>query len=134
MNGNIDLANKPPIVVSEQDFDRLVALLDSLDRQQPVAAQELQAELDRAQIAPDDAMAPDVVRIGSTVVFVTAGAEPRRVTLVFPQAADIAQHRVSILSPVGAALLGLAPGQSIPWLGPDGRAHELTVLEVLPPA
>ena len=134
MNETMNLTNKPPIVVSEHDFDRIVALLERIDRGAPPTAQELQAEIDRAQIAPTAAMAPDVVRIGSPVSFVTDGAAPRRVTLVFPQEADIAQHKVSILTPVGTALLGLSPGQSIPWTGPDGRAHELTVLEVLPPA
>lgn len=134
MNEKIDIKNKPPIIVSEGDFDRIVALLESIDRPVPAAAEELQAEIDRAQIAPAASMKPDVVRIGSTVSFVTAGTAPRRVTLVFPHEADIAQHKVSILSPVGTALLGLSPGQSIPWTGPDGRAHELTVLEVAPPA
>ncbi len=134
MNGNIDIRNKPPIVISEGDFDRIVALLETVDRPVPPGAQELQAEIDRAQIAPVETMAADVVRIGSTVNFVTAGAEPLRVTLVFPHEADIALHKVSILSPVGTALLGLSPGQSIPWTGPDGRPHQLTVIEVLPPA
>lgn len=134
MNENIDITNKPPIVVSEGDFDRIVALLENFDRQLPPAAQALQAEIDRAQIAPLGAMAADVVRIGSTVRFVSGGGEPMRVTLVFPQEANIDQQKVSILSPVGTALLGLSTGQSIPWQGPDGRAHELTVLEVSPPA
>ncbi len=134
MNRITDPKGKPPIFVSEGDFDRIVALLEDVGKQFPVAAQELEAEIERAQIAPLAAMAADVVRMGSTVEFLTQGAQPMRVTLVFPQEADIAQHKVSILSPVGTALLGLSKGQSIPWFGPDGRPHTLTVLDVSPPA
>jgi regulator of nucleoside diphosphate kinase len=60
-------------------------------------------------------------------------AENRRGKLVYPGDADIAKGFLSILSPIGTALIGLAAGQSIRWSGHDGRPHELTVLAVEPP-
>ena len=56
-----------------------------------------------------------------------------RVTLVFPGEADIAQGKISILTPIGAALIGLSAGQSIDWTARDGRIHRLKVESVEAP-
>jgi regulator of nucleoside diphosphate kinase len=53
---------------------------------------------------------------------------------VFPGDADISTNRVSVLTPIGTALLGLSTGQSIRWKTRDGREQELTVIGVEPPA
>jgi regulator of nucleoside diphosphate kinase len=77
----------------------------------------------------------NVVGMGSTVTFQSDGDRKRRVTLVFPVAEDIAESRVSVLTPIGTALIGLSEGQSIEWSARDGRRHQLTVLAVeRPPA
>ena len=81
-------------------------------------------------IVPDDQVPSGLVRMGSTLSFRTDTGQERRVTLVFPQDADIAQGKVSVLTPVGAALIGLSVGQSIDWRGRDGRVHRLTVASV----
>lgn len=52
----------------------------------------------------------------------------RTTTLVFPGDADISEEKVSVLTPIGTALLGLSTGQSMRWLARDGREHELTVI------
>jgi regulator of nucleoside diphosphate kinase len=70
--------------------------------------------------------------MGSIVEF-SSDAGQRRVTLVYPVEADIAEGRISILTPIGAALIGLSQGQSIAWTARDGRRHRLTVLEVRQP-
>jgi regulator of nucleoside diphosphate kinase len=54
----------------------------------------------------------------------------RRVAVVYPHEADLAAHRISVLTPIGAALIGLSPNQSIEWLSPAGERRSLTVLEV----
>ena len=56
-----------------------------------------------------------------------------RAELVYPGRADISEGRISIMTPIGAALIGLAEGQSIAWTARDGKAHRLTVLKVDPP-
>ena len=73
---------------------------------------------------------PEIVRMGSTLRFTTDAGEDRTVTLVFPAEADIAEGRISVLTPIGIALVGLAAGQSMDWTARDGRVHRLTVESV----
>ncbi|KIV60880.1 Regulator of nucleoside diphosphate kinase [Rhizobium sp. UR51a] len=60
----------------------------------------------------------------------TEGGARRSVTLCYPGLADIERSMVSVLTPIGAALLGLSPGQQIEWSGRDGQSHMLTILDV----
>ncbi len=121
---------KPDIVVSEDDYDRLNGLARAALGRTPEIARELLAELDRARVVDTAMMPPDVVRMGSLVHFGLDDSEPRWARLVFPIQADIAAGRISILTPVGTALLGLAAGQSIMWAARDGRPQQLSVLAV----
>jgi regulator of nucleoside diphosphate kinase len=98
----------------------------------PDTAEELLSELDRAKVVADDSVPRDVVRMGSVVEY-SSGNDRKRVSLVFPQEADIASGKVSVLTPVGAALIGLAKGESITWTARDGSNHELTILSVEQP-
>jgi regulator of nucleoside diphosphate kinase len=124
----------PKIVVSETDHERLTELaLAALDRL-PEIAEELLAEMDRAKIVRGDAVPAGVVRMGSTVTFQTEDAHETRVTLVWPAQADFERGRLSIMTPVGTALIGLSEGQSIEWTARDGRRHHLTVRKVEVPA
>ena len=87
-------------------------------------------EIDRARIVSDRSMRAAFVRMGSTVTYVVDGNPGRTVTLVYPADADIEDGRISITTPVGTALIGLKAGQSISFLTGNGRAHDLTVIEV----
>ncbi|GIK87623.1 MAG: hypothetical protein BroJett026_31040 [Betaproteobacteria bacterium] len=70
--------------------------------------------------------------MNSTVLFEDETTGKRReVTIVFPQDSNAAAKRVSVLAPVGTALLGLAVGQSILWPFPDGTSHCLRVLRIV---
>jgi regulator of nucleoside diphosphate kinase len=120
----------PRIVVTQTDHERLTDLaLATLDRS-PEVAEELLAEMERAKVVSAASLPANVVRMGSTVSFRTETDQARRVKLVFPADADLEQGRLSILTPVGAALIGLSEGQSIAWTARDGRRHELTVTSV----
>ena len=88
-------------------------------------------ELDRAKVVPQKKLPADVVRMGSTVEFSSNDGHERKVTLVYPGEADIAQGKISILTPIGTALIGLTPGQSMSWTARDGKAHELSVISVI---
>ena len=121
---------KPTIIVSDRDQSRLTTLAtDALERF-PQAAQELLSEMERAAVVNAEAVPPNVVQMGSGVVFRSDNGETRRVRLVFPGQADIAAGRISILTPIGAALIGLSEGQSIAWKTRDGRLRQLTILAV----
>lgn len=124
---------KPAITVTRTDSERLWRLAESFVGRNPVVAEELLAELERARVVDDGRIAADVVRMGSSLRFSSDLGENRNVTLVFPGEADIAEGKVSILTPIGVALIGLSEGQSIDWSARDGRTHRLTVESVQPP-
>ena len=125
---------KPKIVVTESDLERLTGLATAALERIPEVAEELLNEMDRAKVVSPKQMPADVVRMGSILEFRSDTAQQRRVQLVFPGEADIEQGRISILTPIGTALIGLAAGQSIAWTARDGRQHTLTVLTVEQPA
>lgn len=118
---------RPPIVVAEDEHERLVTLaLSALDR--APGAVDLFTELSRAKVV---AKLPEhVVGVGSVATFEYDGSTYRDYELVDPHRADIAQQRISVLTPVGAMLLGLSAGQSIEWVGPDERPHKVAVEDV----
>jgi regulator of nucleoside diphosphate kinase len=124
----------PPIKVTRSDHERLSRLADALSAASSSVADRLFAELDRARVVDDARIAADVVRMGSTLRYTSDTGEDRTVTLVFPGDADIAEGKISILTPIGVALLGLSAGQSIDWTARDGRVHRLTVENVEVPA
>ncbi len=130
MSKTPNLNSKPPLIVSSTEHPKLVTLAGLADRTNPAVAEELLAEMDRAMIVDDHAMPSHVVRIGSIVDFRSNSAQSGRVTLVYPHEADIAFNNVSVLTPIGAALIGLSVGQSITWITSDGRERELTILNV----
>jgi regulator of nucleoside diphosphate kinase len=121
----------PEIIVGVVDFTRLRGLAHAALARTPELAEDLIAEMERATIL-DEAQVPNtVVRMGSEVEFESDdGRQRRRVTLVFPADADITQGKISVLTPIGTALIGLSQGQSIKWNTRDGREQELTVLAV----
>jgi regulator of nucleoside diphosphate kinase len=126
-------AVKPRIVVSDNDFKRLTDLaLGAIDRF-PEVAQELEIEMGRAEVVQEASVPANVVRMDSIVEFRTDSAQQRRVKLVFPGEADISQDKISVLTPIGVALIGLAAGQSITWTARDGKQHTLTVIAVEQP-
>lgn len=126
-------AGKPMIVISDVDHRRLSDLAAGAFTLFPDIAEALQSEMDRAEVVAAEAVPSDAVRMGSIVEFRSDAGRCRRVTLVFPPEADIAANRVSILTPIGTALIGLSAGQSIRFATYDGRQHVLTVLRVEQP-
>jgi regulator of nucleoside diphosphate kinase len=122
---------KPRITMSEDDHRRLMAVAGGNHASD--AANDLLDEIERARVVPAQKLPPQVVRMGSTVTYRPDAGEDRKVTLVFPPEADISEGRISVLTPIGTALIGLSQGQAITWQARDGRKHVLTVLEVIDP-
>ncbi|AOF91746.1 nucleoside diphosphate kinase regulator [Sinorhizobium sp. RAC02] len=123
-------SRRPAITIARSEHARLSNLADMLAARDPHAAEQLAAELDRAKILDDARMAPGIMRMGSIAEF-RIDDEPAQIAeLVFPKDADISRKRISVLTPVGAALLGLSAGQSIEWAARDGRVRRLTVVSV----
>ena len=115
----------PAITLRSDDFDALDRLVGDLPGSGPAGL--LQQELDRAKVCDDADMPRDVVGLNRWLHYADdRHPEVRRVQLVLPREADIDAGRVSILSHVGAGLIGLKEGQSINWPGPSGETRKLT--------
>lgn len=124
---------KPPLIVGDADHRHLVSLALAMEKSSPDVSERLLAELDRAKVVPQRKVPADTVQMGSTVLFSTDSAGERRVTLVLPGEADINAGRISVMTPIGAALIGLTTGQSIRWQARDGREQKIAVLSVEQP-
>ena len=109
----------PAVLVSRLDCERIEALLDS-PASRAVDTRALREELDRARIVEPTQMPADVITMNSTARLAFGEGEERELTLVYPRDADGRADRVSILSPVGSAMLGLRVGDSIHWPAPGG--------------
>ena len=121
---------QPVITVTENDYNRIDALLDKTGDRVP-GIRELRAELGRAEVVAAAQMPADVVTMNSIVIFENSDSgKSLELTLVYPKDIDGSAGKVSILAPVGSALLGLAVGQTIQWQLPGGNDLKLKVLEV----
>jgi regulator of nucleoside diphosphate kinase len=122
--------NSPSITISKLDLQRLDKILDPL--RYPIDLLEaLENEIDRARIVGHKRIQPNVVTMNSKLrVLDETTSREFVVTLVYPQDAG-APGTVSVLAPVGMALLGLKTGQRIEWSSPQCRPLKLKVLELL---
>lgn len=123
----------PDIKITSRDLARLESLLQE---HAPIrswkAVAFLTGEMKRATIIADDEAEPTRVTIGTRVAFREDDRnETTVVTLTLPGARDLYPDAISILTPAGAALIGLSVGQSIPYAAPDGRVKTITVTKVL---
>ena len=125
----------PPITLSSLDLRRLEALLDTPAQRGSAAARALEQELGRATVLPPENIPADVVTMNSAVACVDDfSGETHELTLVYPNDADATAGRVSVLAPVGNALLGLTLGQEIDWQAPGGRPLRVRVTAVRHPS
>ena len=123
---------RPAIIINEFDAERIDRLLEQPAYANSPVANALNDELDRAQMCAPEAMPHDVVSMNSQVRFrdLTTGEERVR-TLVFPAQMTDSSSQLSVMAPVGAALLGLRTGSTIHWELPGGASAHLEVLELL---
>lgn len=122
------------IHMNAAECDALFDLALSVQRDHPQLAEMLMAELVRAELHEPGALPANTVVMNASIVFVDEGSGTQRtVHLVYPQDADIDAGRVSILTPVGAALIGMTAGNSIFWPDRDGRGRNLRIVRVTPP-
>lgn len=123
--------NEPPITVTERDLERLQKLLETESNRALPGIDMLLNELNRATVVESEEIDPEVVTMNSTVRFVEEGSNKAyELKLVYPRQAGEA-GAVSVLAPVGSALLGLSVGQKIRWQVPGGRDVRLRVVAVI---
>jgi len=123
--------NSTRIVLTSRDFDRLERLLESLPADAFPGKSALESELRRADVVEPERIPPNVVTMNSTVRFTIAeSGEEFRLTLVYPKDAQGEPDRISVLAPVGSALLGLGVGDEIQWSRPGGGMSTVRVIDV----
>ncbi|MCC7462331.1 MAG: nucleoside diphosphate kinase regulator [Gammaproteobacteria bacterium] len=122
----------PPITLSSADAAQLESMLRSLSGKQIPNTEDLQLELDRANVVKPEDMPHDVVTMNSTVLFrmESTGAE-FSLTLVYPSGVGDGTGKISVLAPVGSALLGLREGDEISWPKPGGGFLKVRILKVV---
>jgi regulator of nucleoside diphosphate kinase len=125
---------RPQIHMIDTEAERLSELALSIEIAMPQVGDLLLRETTRAKLHRAANMPADVVTMGAEVEYRDeASGVARIVTLVWPQDADIAAGRISILTPIGAGLIGLREGQQILWPDRDGRERNLTIVRVSQP-
>jgi len=114
-----------PVIITRTDFEILNSYVKNLHGMQVNEREnfsKLSGELKKAQIVEDDSMSPDIVRLGSTVVIKDlVTRRDMTITIVLPLKADIKQKKVSVLAPIGTALIGFRKGQTVSWNVPSGK-------------
>ncbi|MBL8498558.1 MAG: nucleoside diphosphate kinase regulator [Nitrosomonas sp.] len=123
---------KPKIVLSSLDAERLENLMDSLTDEIFPGKKDLEEELARADVVDPRDIPATVVTMNSTVRFkVESLSDEFSLTLVYPKDSNAANGKISILTPVGSALLGLSQGDHIEWPKPDGGLLNVCIEEVI---
>lgn len=126
------MLKKPKVIISSLDAERLEKLIDALPDTAFPGKKDLEAELARAQIVAPKDVPPTVVTMNSTVRFeVESSHDEFQLTLVYPKDIDASGEKISILAPVGSALLGLSQGDEIEWPKPGGGVLRVRIKEVV---
>ena len=134
MSGPRQRRARPAILLADSEADALFELALRSRQRHPLSAGLLLEELDRARTVSWAELPDDVVTMGSHVVFLDrASGEEHAVQLVYPAAADMAQHRVSVLTPIGAGLIGMHRGRAIDWPNRQGERRKLEIVAVIQP-
>lgn len=122
---------RPAIILTSPDADRLSGLAEAARASLPAIAEMLEAEVARAEIVAPGDVPPDTVTMHSHVTFGYDHARRSHwLTLVYPGEADLDLAKISVTTPVGAALIGLREGQSIAWTTASGVVRRITLNKV----
>ena len=110
------------IYITRRDMERLRALLDNPDLlQQKPYLEQLERELDRAEVVDSAKIPPNVITMDSTVLLIDLETDEEMIlTLVYPDQAHISEGRISVLAPIGTAILGCREGEIVEWEVPAG--------------
>jgi regulator of nucleoside diphosphate kinase len=126
---------RPPLHLLAAESDMVATLALQTEHRQPVVAAMLLEEIERAELHEPETLPDSAVTIGSEADFIDDRTrQVRTIELVLPAMANIAEGRISILTPMGAALYGLTAGQSIDWPDLDGNERRITILRVRQPS
>ena len=113
------------IFITQEDKDKIITLIDKSDlnlRKDTPYIKDLEREVNRATVVSSKDQEINFITMNSTVMLLVDG-EPEEVTLVYPEDINLKENKISVLSPMGTAILGLKEGSSIDWKIPNGIIH-----------
>jgi regulator of nucleoside diphosphate kinase len=113
------------IFITQEDKNRIITLIDKSDlnqRRDTLYLKDLAREVNRAKVVSQEGSANNFIAMNSTVRLLVDG-DVEEVTLVYPEDIDLKDNKISVLSPMGTAILGLMEGSSIDWKIPNGMIH-----------
>jgi regulator of nucleoside diphosphate kinase len=126
------MTHRPEITISSLDLERIYTLIESFPANGFAGKDDLEAELGRANVVEPAEVPPTLVTMNSTVKFSVASTKNKfELTLVYPKDVDASGKTISILAPVGSALLGLSQGDEIEWPKPGGGLLKVKIQEVV---
>lgn len=131
---NSSSATRPTIHITSAECDALSTLAVSAEHRHPKSSALLLAELERAELCEPADLPAHTVSMNSSIEFLDESSGMRRtVQLVYPRNADMSAGRMSILTPMGAGLIGMTAGHAIRWPDRDGRDRMVRIVSVTPP-
>ncbi len=127
------MQKKQQPIFRKDDFEVIHACLQEGARESafgPAVVESLLADFRKGKLVSKDAFPADVVRLNSRVI-VQESDRPKEmeITVVMPEEADIKQRKISVMAPVGVALIGFGKGQEVMWQVPGGK-KKFTIKEV----
>lgn len=127
MTSSKNTLNTNPVILLKNDFDILNGFVKNVQGMQ-VSEKEnfakLYQEIKKAHVVESDEIPDNVVRLGSEVIIRDLSTQKEmRITIVLPQQADIREKKISVLAPIGTALIGFAEGQQVSWDVPSGKKN-----------
>ena len=126
------MTERPEITISSLDLDSLYNLIEALPKNSFVGKDALEAELARANVVDPTEVPPTIVTMNSTVRFSVESTQNEfELTLVYPKDVDASGKTISILAPVGGALLGLSQGDEIEWPKPGGGVLKVKITGIV---
>ncbi|PAU78533.1 nucleoside diphosphate kinase regulator [Halomonas salipaludis] len=126
------MSSRPKIIINRLDAERLQRLIDAASDKDLAVAESLEAELERGEVVDPEQIPADVVSMNSQVQFTDLGRSRQLVrTLVYPRSLAESADGLSVMAPIGAALLGLRVGDVIDWPLPDGSETRLRIDAIL---
>lgn len=126
------MTTRPEITISSLDLERLYTLIESLPKNTFADINHLEAELGRAHVVSPAEVPPTIVTMNSTVKFSVESTQNEfELTLVYPKDVDSSGKTISVLAPVGSALLGLSQGDEIEWPKPGGGLLKVKITGIV---
>lgn len=124
------MADSQELILTKEDYENLVRLVSGVYNE---TSELLEDELNRAKVVEPELLPSDVVTMNATVEFEDEAGVKTLVQLVYPQdlkVQEVGKNKISVLAPIGAALIGLKVGQTISWPLPNGKTKNLKVIRV----